>query len=125
MTWTPLTRDELRQTIAEAGARMSTRQRRLWDAIRIDPEKWSQSPYGDAGGGFWVVGIIGGIVIWYNDVEDGFDRSHYTLHGSITDYTCNQFELDTLVEQLLSFIETGHLAGEVRGPPQPVFLPPR
>jgi hypothetical protein len=123
MNWTPLPGDEIRRLIAEACDRMSARQRRLWDAIRIELEKWSQSPYGDAGGGFWAVGIIGCIVVWYNDIEEGFERSRYTGRGSIAEYTCSQFELEAIAEQLLSLIETGQLTGHVCGAPQ--LLSPR
>ena len=54
---------------------MSQEEMRLWEAIRIQPVKWQQDPYGIQGGGFWVVGIIGSTVIWYNDIEEGFNRS--------------------------------------------------
>jgi hypothetical protein len=123
MTWAPLPEDDIRRAITAARDCMSPRQRRLWDAIQIDPEKWSQSPYGDAGGGFWAVGIIGRIVVWYNDIEEGFKRSRYTSRGSILEYTCSEFELGDVVEQLLSLIETGQLTGQVCGAPEAVSLP--
>ncbi len=124
MKWVPLSGDGIRQVTAVAEGRMSARQQCLWNAIRIDPEKWSKSPYGDDGGGFWAVGLIGRIVVWYNDIEGGFERSRYRTHGSITEYTCGQFELEHVMEQLLSLIETGQITGQVRGSPQPVNLPP-
>lgn len=123
MTWAPLPEDGIRQATADARDRTTPRQRRLWDAIQIEPEKWSQSPYGDAGGGFWAVGIIGRVVVWYNDIEEGFDRSRYTSRGSILEYTCSQFELGHVVEQLLSLIETGQLTGQARWAPEPVSSP--
>ena len=30
-------------------------------------------------GVFWVVGLIGRTVIWYNDIEEGFNRSAFDL----------------------------------------------
>jgi hypothetical protein len=71
--------------------------RRLWDAICIAPERWQQHPYGDAGGGFWVVGLIGRIAIWYNDIEEGFNRSVYSTYGLLDDYWRNDDELDVTV----------------------------
>jgi hypothetical protein len=47
---------------------MTDGQLRLWRAIEIDPAKWEQHPYGDQGGGFWVVAVIGRTAIWYNDI---------------------------------------------------------
>ena len=123
MNWAPLSEDGLRQAIADACDRMNPRQRWLWQAIAINPTKWSQSPFGNDGGGFWAVGIIGRVVVWYNDIEEGFERSRYTSHGSIAEYTCSQFELEHVVEQLLSLIETGQLTGNVCGAPEPITYP--
>ncbi len=107
MNWAPLSEDGLRQAIADACDRMSPSQRSLWQAIEINPARWSQSPYGDYGGGFWAVGIIGRVVVWYNDIEEGFEHSRYVSHVSIAEYKCSQFKLEHVVEQLLCLIETG------------------
>ncbi len=84
---------------------MSPSQMRLWQAVRIEPEKWQQHPYGDPGGGFWVVAVVSRTVIWYNDIEDGFNRSRYSTHGTIDDYWCNQDELELTMQYLMSAIE--------------------
>lgn len=86
---------------------MSPSQLRLWEAIRIGPEKWLQHPYGDAGGGFWVVALVGRTVIWYNDIEEGFNRSSYSAYGQIDDYWCNDDELNLTMEYLMSTLEKG------------------
>jgi hypothetical protein len=105
--WKPITEDALRRRIAQGVARMSPPCRRLWEAIRIEPEKWQLAPYGDPGGGFWVVAIVGRSVVWYNDVEEGFNRSQYASYGEIEDYWCNQDELDVTVSYLMSTLERG------------------
>lgn len=79
----------------------------LWEAIRIAPQKWQQNPYGDQSGGFWVVGLIGQTVVWYNDIEDGFNRSRFSTFGTIDDYWCNQDELEVTLQYLLSALEQG------------------
>lgn len=86
---------------------MTQAQQRLWNAIRINPEKWQQHPYGDAGGGFWTVGLVGRTAIWYNDLEDGFNRSVYSTYGLIDDYWCNQDELDVTIEYLANALAGG------------------
>jgi hypothetical protein len=86
---------------------MTPAQQRLWDAIRINPEKWQQHPYGDAGGGFWTVGLIGRTAIWYNDLKDGFNRSVYSTFGVIDDYWCNDDELDVTVHYLANALSGG------------------
>lgn len=78
-----MTEAEIWDEINSAWKRMSLPQRRLWEVIRIIPEKWKQSPWGNEGNGFWVVGLIGNSVVWYNDIEHGFNKSKFTNYGEI------------------------------------------
>jgi hypothetical protein len=105
--WAPIAEPDLRKRIAQGVARMSPACRRLWNAIRIEPEKWLLHPYGDEGGGFWVVAVIGRNVIWYNDLEEGFNRSRYRIYGEIGDFWRNHDELDVTMGWLMSALETG------------------
>jgi hypothetical protein len=88
----------------DARAAMSVREQRFWEAIRIEPEKWLQ-PYGDGGSGFWAVGIIGRTVVWYNDIEGGFNTSKFSSFGSIDEYWCNQDELQWTVKGILKWLD--------------------
>jgi len=117
MTWTPMSELEIWDKINRERERMGARQRKFWDAIRIEPEKWIQSPYGNEGEGFWVVAIIGRIVVWFNDIEDGFNKSTYTKYGFIQDYHCNQDTLEEAVQDVLDIVDTGHVVGGQGGPP--------
>ena len=103
--WEPITKSALRARVAQGEARMNPSQRRLWEAVRIDPEKWQQHPYGDQGKGFWVVALVGRTVIWYNDIEEGFNRSRYSTYGTIDDYLCNQDELELTVQYVLNVLK--------------------
>lgn len=105
--WEPISQAALRARVAQGVARMSPAQLRLWEVIRIEPVKWRQRPYGDQGAGFWVVAIIGSTVLWFNDIEDGFNRSRYSAYGLIDDYWCNQDELELAVQYLGNAIEQG------------------
>jgi len=44
--------------------------------------------------------LIGRTVIWYNDLEDGFNRSLYSSYGLIDDYWRNDDELDVAIQYL-------------------------
>ena len=123
MAWEPITEAELLEQINAACRRMPPSQRHFWEAIRIEPEKWAQHPYGDEGGGFWAVGLVGRTVIWYNDIEDGFNRSQYTRYGEIGAYWCNQDELEWTVQHLFDAVSTGSDTGGFFGPPQPLDTP--
>jgi hypothetical protein len=119
MHWTPLSDDELAKLIADAVSIMEPQAQRFWDLIRVPAEKWVQHPWGDQGGGFWVVAIVGLQVVWYNDIEDGFNVSRYTTPGVINDYWCNQDKLQHTIYLLLRQIETGTAPGRC-GPPEPL-----
>ena len=105
--WEPISIDVLRARIDQGCARMTPAQLRLWEAIRIEPEKWQQHPYGDQGKGFWAVGLIGRTVVWFNDIEDGFNRSRFTEYGTIEQYWCNHDELEISVQYILNALERG------------------
>ena len=105
--WQAISEGALRGRLAQGESRMTPSQLRLWDAIRIEPEKWQQHPFGDDGDGFWVVGLIGRTVIWYNDIEEGFNRSRYRDYGEIEDYWRNEDELELTIEYLMNSLEQG------------------
>jgi hypothetical protein len=104
MTWLPATESQVRDEIRAAEARMSAGQLRFWKCIAIAPVKWTQHPYGDLGGGFWIVAILGRSVIWYNDIEDGFDISDYSNFGEIAEPGANQYELEMAVHIIMDRI---------------------
>lgn len=106
-TWQPIPKEALFGRIEQGESRMTPGQLRLWTAVRVEPQKWKQDPYGREGNGFWVVGVIGQTVIWYNDIEEGFNRSRYSAHGIIDDYWCNQDELEVAIDYLMSALEKG------------------
>lgn len=91
--WEPLGENQLTDMIAEAELFMNPVCRKFWDYIKIPPRKWKQHPWGDEGGGFWVVAMIGSICIYYNDIEEGFNISSYKYFGEIDEYFCNQSDL--------------------------------
>ncbi|MBU1239028.1 hypothetical protein KKF84_13275 [Myxococcota bacterium] len=120
MSWEPITQAEIKKEIKRGITQMTSAQRYLWNTIRVPVQKWQLSPWGDLGGGFWVVAILGQTVVWYNDIEEGFNRSLYSNTGVIDEYWCNQDELQRTVGHLLTKIKTGEESGDLLGPPEPV-----
>jgi hypothetical protein len=117
----PFSEDRLLDLTNAGRKRMNPLERRFWDAISIPPERWQLNPYGNFGGGFWVVGLIGRVVLWYNDIEGGFNRSRYSTYGTIPEheYWCNQDRLEVQVRQMMEEVATGEPIGGKFGPPQP------
>lgn len=115
-----MTEAEIWDEINSAWKRMSLSQRRLWEVIRIIPEKWIQNPWGNEGNGFWVVGLIGNSVVWYNDIEHGFNKSKFTNYGEINEYWCNQDELEWTIQHIINEINDGYDPAGYSSPPRPM-----
>jgi len=47
-------------------------------------------------------------VIWYNDIEEGFNRSTYSKFGDIGEYFCNHDELELTMQYVANSLEGGH-----------------
>ena len=100
--WDPISRSELEALIAGDTSAMSSDLEALYANAAIVPEKWQQRPYGDEGEGFWAVAVHGSKVLWYNDIEDGFNVSRFDVRGRIPDdgYHCQQDDLSVAVFRL-------------------------
>ena len=123
MDWTPISETAIWDKIIQAESRMNPEQSRLWELLKIMPSKWQQSPWGDLGGGFWVVGLIGGYVVWFNDIEDGFNISQFKSYGRIEGYWCNQDELECTVQSILSAIQYGYSFAKCSPPITGKYVP--
>lgn len=117
-SWQPIQLHELTSLIDNGVARLDIVQKRFWGTVQISPTKWAQHPWGDNGGGFWVVGVLGATVIWYNDIEGGFNTSPYKTAGHIDEYWCDDLDLNHVVHQLLAWIMDAVPMTAKRGPPQ-------
>lgn len=113
--WTPITLNELFDEIQKTETDLSGQFWNFWELIKIDPVKWNEKDYGNMGGGFWVVAICGTKVIWYNDIEEGFNISTYKTIGEIDEYWCNQDELNIAVKKMFELITFGgNISGRAR-----------
>jgi len=120
MSWSPITKIELCNLINDSLNRMTVSQKNLWESIKIDPEKWQEPYYGKEGGGFWAVAIIGKTVVWYNDIEEGFNRSKYDKPGTFPEYWCEQDDLEKTIQIILNEIKEGRTSAKKRGAPGPL-----
>ncbi len=67
---------------------------------RIAPERWSTVRWG----AFWAVALHSDRVLWYNDIEEGFNVSRFDSRGVIPsgEYWCNEDRLSWVIERLLA-----------------------
>ncbi|MFZ9956895.1 MAG: hypothetical protein ACO3E1_12330 [Flavobacteriales bacterium] len=110
--WKPISISELHDLIQKSENALDRELWSFWHLINIEPTKWIEKAHGIEGGGFWVVAICGTKIIWYNDIEEGFNISSYKTYGQIEGYYCNQDELNWVVSQLFDMMKIG---GEVIG----------
>lgn len=75
---------------------------RMWDVVKIEPERWTARRYGSEAPSFWVIGLFGKRVIWYNEIEREFTVSSFETYGEIGegDSPC-QNELSPILEFLI------------------------
>jgi hypothetical protein len=113
VTWEPITLTELESLLSRDLAACSESQRDFFARVRVQPVKWRLSPWGDEGGGFWAVAVHGDRVLWYNDIEGGFNVSNFKVRDQIPEdqYWCNQDPLQWALPRL----ENDH--GWRSGPP--------
>jgi hypothetical protein len=99
--WSPITFEDLDQLIKDSEAQLSDAGEKFWNIIKVEPHKWQEHSWGWPGGGFWVVGVFGDNVIYYNDIEEGFNVSKFREYGTIDEYFCNQSELHEVIHALI------------------------
>lgn len=100
MSWQPISRAELDALIEQGLREADDDVLSAWASMRITPEKWTCSPWGDDGGGFWVIAIRDAVVTWYNDIEEGFNESPLIKRGVISNYYCNQDDFSQYLQRL-------------------------
>jgi hypothetical protein len=103
--WTPISRNKLEDWILRGEQELDMEALNLWNLIKVESQKWQEKEYGEMGGGFWVVAIFGKVVIYFNDIEEGFNTSFYDEYGHIKEYWCNQSELNWVIAELCNRIK--------------------
>lgn len=103
--WTPISLNALNKRISKGESKLKGESLNFWNLIKITPQKWREKEYGNEGGGFWVVAVFENTVIFYNDIEDGFNISPYTVYEQISEYASEQAELNWVVERIYNSLK--------------------
>ena len=117
MTWEPITKAALLQAIKIGEQQLEPSHLVFWNSIKVEPVRWQEPDYGEAGGGFWVVAVSASWVMWFNDIEDGFNVSEFIREGFISSYYCEKDELVWAVKRLYNVVCEGGFIGNRLGPP--------
>ena len=104
MNWTPISLKELNNIIETSVAVMDTEVLYFWNSIKIVPEKRLVPSYSNEDY-FWIVGKIKNYIIYYNDIEEGFNISLENNLSYIEVISAEQDELHFALMKLLKNYE--------------------
>jgi len=102
--WQPLSEVDLWDKLNQARDRMTMDQRRVGNHPHSAGEVGA-SAIRKPGWRLLVVGLIGRKVVWYNDIEEGFNRPGYDRYGTISDYYCNQDDLEIAIQGVIRVLQ--------------------
>lgn len=98
----PLSEAELYDILLKKEAALRPKADRMWALVKIEPERWRAPTYGsgtmELGSGtmgFWVFGVIGRRVLWYDEIERELAMSTYETYGEIGETRFATTELST------------------------------
>lgn len=97
-TWRPASSKEVEQLLADGISALSALHRAQFERIRINPERISVA---DSPGEFVIaVARHEGRLLYYSDIEDGWELGEPNSNGGIDTRGTNQFDLAHLVFQI-------------------------
>jgi hypothetical protein len=99
--WPPISIDKIKLLILQTELTMDYKALNLWNLIKVTPHKWQEKSFGDDRGGFGGGCFFGNQIIYYNDIEDGFNISPFEIYGVIDQYNCNQSELTSPITLII------------------------
>ncbi|WP_334125706.1 hypothetical protein [Empedobacter brevis] len=70
----------------------------FWNKIKLSPEFWKCSDIIEEN--FWVIAQYQHYIIWYNDIEEGFNLSRFKTNGQILEYAASNNELSFTIKEL-------------------------
>jgi len=98
--WNPITRKELTTLLASEEAKLDEKSAKLFKQIRVTPYA-VPIHRGSKIESVFVVAKKGLNILFYEDVEEGFEWSCLNSSGQIESYFCNQWELSLALKQVL------------------------
>ena len=97
MSWEPISFKDLVEDIYSSEERMTPENRLLWELIKKPPEKWKAQKYRGKEEEFWVIAVYKKYIIYYNDIEEGYNISKYRRYGKISEIWADQDELEIAI----------------------------
>jgi hypothetical protein len=99
MSWKPITKEELEKELESQCSQLSKEERSYFNAIRVPLEPAKIERWGNLET-VYIVAKKGSTIIFYEDVEEGFEISKLDKKGIVSEYGVNQFTIQHIVNQL-------------------------
>lgn len=115
MDWQPATIEEVKQIVEEDLSKCDSEQFSVYEKYKVEPYLAPIIRYGEEET-VVIVARKGDEVIYWEDVEDGFNVSPISPDGRILEHWCNQDELNSA----LNFWIEGRSPGGKFGPAKPL-----
>ena len=87
--WTPINEEQMRDLLEEQLAACTPDRREIFERYRVPLYRAPLVRYGNKELVF-VVAVKDGEALYYEDVEDGFNRSPLSESGDVLEHWCNQ-----------------------------------
>lgn len=97
----PISLTELENEINQSIIKMTKYENEFWSSISISPCKWKYIDENNRTNKVWVFAIFDDQIIWYDDVEEGFNVSNFEEPGVFSPETAEQDELVFAIRKLL------------------------
>ena len=105
MDWEPISLNEINNLIKTSVSVMDIEVLNFWNSIKITPKKWIENHY-NSDDQFWVVAKTTNHIIYYNDIEEGFNISKINRPFQIEVTSAEQDELHFALIKLLKIEST-------------------
>lgn len=106
--WKPISLEALKRHIELQEFLLTKEEKAFWHFIRIEPEKWVDPVYYAGTVEFYVIAIFGHKVIYYNDIEEGFNIAEFEEYGRLkAGGGANQNDFGEYISHLFTFISSG------------------
>ena len=97
-TWRPAALDEVLSYLNGAERGLHPQYRLRFESMRVEPRQIPVARY--PGEFIWVVAEYEGKVLYWSDIDEGWELEAPNSEGGIQDRGCNQYELKHILYQL-------------------------
>ncbi|HEY4540624.1 MAG TPA: hypothetical protein VIG94_11540 [Faecalibacter sp.] len=96
--WTALPKKDLMMELFMAEQELEHTNETFWNSIKCSPEIWHCKDVIDDN--FWVIAKWKTFIVWYNDIEEGFNLSSFKRDGEFLQYQASKQGLNEALKKL-------------------------